>query len=367
VISKKNWNNTNSVPAWNNFDEGRVVCTSTGVCFYENQIKDHPGSVRVAYEKDASGLLVRQVNSYYPYGMNITSLSGEPVNIRASGNEYLYNGKMFQDELGLDWLDYGARFYDAVVGRWWSVDPKAEKYPNWSPYSYCYDNPLIFIDPDGQEGIVVSGQPGDHKNEEHFLVNGLDRAKTLQKQYKKEGNGEKATWFVYNSGGEGGYSKETIVKYQKLADKAGITMTVVSDADQIVDYVNDKTGGDSRANDLITNFTYVGHATPGDLDIGFEDHGTWNMMTNETLDVSDFNKEAFSKENSNANLVGGCKTAVKGDLPFERSVAEQMADKVSGTVKASSVRVYYPGGVVSDQQLVKKNNGIIVVIQGRNK
>ena len=71
-----------------------------------------------------------------------------------------------------------------------------------------------------------------------------------------------------------------------MADKAGVSMQVVTDADQIVDYVNDKTGGDSRANDLVTNFTYVGHATPGDLDIGFEDHGAWNMMTNETLDVS---------------------------------------------------------------------------------
>jgi len=67
--------------------------------------------------------------------------------------KYWYNdGKEWQNDLELNVYDYGARQYDPAVGRWFTVDPKAEKFPQWSAYVYTYNNPIKFLDKDGMEG-----------------------------------------------------------------------------------------------------------------------------------------------------------------------------------------------------------------------
>ncbi|NCB19980.1 MAG: hypothetical protein EOM61_10225, partial [Bacteroidia bacterium] len=86
---------------------------------------------------------VEQVNHYYPFG----GLMGEST---AGGVQpYKYNGKELDRMHGLDLFDYGARHYDAAIGRWWTVDPLAEKYYSISPYVYCKNNPVRFVDPNG--------------------------------------------------------------------------------------------------------------------------------------------------------------------------------------------------------------------------
>ncbi|MDO5665166.1 MAG: DUF6443 domain-containing protein [Bacteroidia bacterium] len=121
-------------------EEGYITFLSNNTPVYHYYLKDHQGNNRVVINQAGT---VEQVNHYYPFG----GLMGEST---AGGVQpYKYNGKELDRMHGLDLFDYGARHYDAAIGRWWTVDPLAEKYYGMSPYVYTANNPVRFIDPNG--------------------------------------------------------------------------------------------------------------------------------------------------------------------------------------------------------------------------
>jgi RHS repeat-associated protein len=153
--------------------EGAVVINpTTGAPEHEYHIKDHLGNIRVTYrdkDKNDGGYVgvadIKQINHYYPFGMN---MEGNWNGVDGQ-NKYQYNGKEWQgsfkletNDFGLGWNDYGARFYDPAVSRWWSIDPLADKYYSYSPYHYALLNPVKYVDLDGRE-VDVSNLLKDHE------------------------------------------------------------------------------------------------------------------------------------------------------------------------------------------------------------
>ena len=110
---------------------------------YHYYLQDHQGNNRVVIDQNGT---VKETNHYYPFGgVFANSTSVQP---------YKYNGKELDTKKGLNWYDYGARHYDAALGRFATVDPSSESYYETSPYAYCYNNPIKHIDPNGKDGII---------------------------------------------------------------------------------------------------------------------------------------------------------------------------------------------------------------------
>jgi RHS repeat-associated protein len=85
-------------------------------------------------------------------------------------NLYQYNGKEYNADHNLKWSDYGARWYDAVLGRWSVPDPMGEKYMGWNPYNYGVNNPVRFIDPDGMDVELYNHHDDKlYQNEQYSL------------------------------------------------------------------------------------------------------------------------------------------------------------------------------------------------------
>jgi RHS repeat-associated protein len=134
--------------------EGSVSVQTNGTYMHEYVLRDHLGNTRVTFSDVGNdGVIsnvqteITQINNYYPFGMNMEGTWNG--SFPTAKNKYQYNGKEMNADFGLNLSDYGARFYDASIGRWTSVDKLACFFQNESPYGFVSNNPIRYVDVQG--------------------------------------------------------------------------------------------------------------------------------------------------------------------------------------------------------------------------
>lgn len=143
---------------------------------YVFNFTDHLGNIRLKYtEHPQTGETeILEENHYYPYGLTHQGYNGGHlvVGLEQPGTpitlipvtpgvtdtyKYKFGGMEYSDEFDINTYDFGARNYDPALGRWMNIDPLAEFMYTHSPYNYVFNNPIYYIDPDGQMPLPQLG------------------------------------------------------------------------------------------------------------------------------------------------------------------------------------------------------------------
>lgn len=135
-------------------EEGYVTLSDNKYHYY---LKDHQRNHRVVINQSGT---VEETNHYYPFGGVFASTSNT--------QPYKYNGKEYDSKKGLNWYDYGARHYDAALGRFHTNDRFAEKYPSMSTCQYGANNPIGNIDMNGDSIVILNY--GEYQNQHMAML-----------------------------------------------------------------------------------------------------------------------------------------------------------------------------------------------------
>jgi RHS repeat-associated protein len=233
---------------------------------------------------------------YYPFGAQFWH-SGTDNNVQP----YRYNGKEFDKMHGLNTYDYGARQYNPVTARWDRVDPLAEKYYSISPYVYCVNNPIKYIDPNGA-----------------YVVDSL-----------LEDNSFYGTVVVMSSNFMNKKSDYNGALFQdyKAARRAGVPIILVDDVFDFSDALSEL----KKRNITVDTYSICSHGTsgspisPAHFYIGFE-------VITSTTDVSSL-REGLQNRNV---FINACNVGAETDNALIRHFAKQ----TSSTVIASQHSIY---------------------------
>ena len=270
------------------------------------------------------GVLSR--DDYYPFGGTFNSSATSPENL------YKYNGKEEQQETG--WLDYGARMYDPMIGRFFTQDRFSEKYLDMTPYQYGANNPIFFIDVNGDS----------------LVVNEIDQGATQQFQ-------------GIVSNGSGGY-------YQAGVDANGlVTVTATGKKGKIskeqqnfVDGLNTVAGHDVAATtvNLVSESenVLIGDVTTSTIDVGdAQKLGTDGKITAQGAVLHEV-VESSNVQNGSSNMSAHLRaTGMEGFVNGIQTSPVRPYTQITNTAGVVSVPVTGPNSQRGTVQIhVNKNN-----------
>jgi RHS repeat-associated protein len=214
--------------------EGYVNVTDGRKFNYVYNYTDHLGNIRLSYTFDdrENELKVLEENHYYPFGLkhsnynvNIAKLAKDPDGISVivapterSDYQYKYNGKEFQDELGLNTYDYGFRQYMPDIGRFGNIDTLAELAYDLTPNRYCFNNPLRFIDP---SGLWEETATGYSTNKAEDIKRYMSYLETENVALNNSPTSEQTSTFIEGEMSPGGHGKTS--NGSVLADEIEVT------------------------------------------------------------------------------------------------------------------------------------------------
>ncbi len=212
------------------FGEGRIYKASND---YEVNyfLADHLGSTRVVAKPGSSGIEIAERNNFYPFGAKHPDPTW--TNPTSAVNRYRFSGKEDQESLGLKFVDFGWRMDDPLLGRWFGIDRLAEKYYPISPYAFCANNPIKFIDTNGKWIVGTDGKPVSYSQETGWSENASSDVQRVGNAMMKVETGMERLNFMLNHDEEISITISPEVNLSMYGiDNRIITTTTYSDGTQ---------------------------------------------------------------------------------------------------------------------------------------